>query len=129
MPHKECDLLEKGVKIPKWIVDESQVSEVEFTDPALDSLCKILKHNTLKFLKTFEECKTTIVNVLQADPRSVHFKRKCKQKVYWFHVDELNLCVRFEENVETQRYKAIVFEITLWEQTYEGDPDIINKKN
>ena len=126
--HKSCDL-EGSVSFAQWIVDESAVMDVMFTDGALDSLKTIVSgQKQLNFLKSFEECKVTITDVLKADPRSVHFKRKCQDKVYWFHIDELNIAVRFTLDEETKKQIATVFEITQWVETYDGDPDIIGKK-
>jgi len=100
--------------------------DVQFTDAAMEALKSILSTNTLKFLKgDFEETKKTITDILRADPRSVHFKRKCQDKIYWFHIDELNLAVKFDLQEATKKQVATVQNVTIWQETYDGDAEVM----
>jgi hypothetical protein len=90
---------EYNVKIPNWIQESPRIPilNVQFTKEAEEQLSSLI--SKLKFFNSLEKLKKAIVDVVIADPRSIHLKKKYgKELEYGFCIDCLNIIVKFEEN-------------------------------
>jgi len=67
---------EYNVKIPNWIQESPRIPilNVQFTKEAEEQLSSLI--SKLKFFNSLEKLKKAIVDVVIADPRSIHLKKK-----------------------------------------------------
>lgn len=87
--------------------EELSLSEVDgvlektFTQPVTDS--ELLHASNvciyqLDMLSSPEEAKQAISDILRADPRSVYRRNCCRDKLYSFSIDTMNVTCKFEES-------------------------------
>ncbi len=105
-----------NVKYASWI-EQSPVPPIEditFTDEALQQLQESCSNERfpLKFYTNWQEVRDAIIEILRLDPRSTYRRKKCQEKTYFFHIDELNISVDIKDH-ETGT-KAIIFKVEVW---------------
>ena len=62
----------------------------------------------LEMLSSPEEAKQAITDILRADPRSVYRRNCCRDKLYAFSIDTMNVTCKFEElTVEVLRVEPV----------------------
>jgi tRNA-Thr(GGU) m(6)t(6)A37 methyltransferase TsaA len=106
-----------NVRIASWI-EQSPVPPIEdivFTDEALKQLqeCCANKRFPLKFYSNWQEVRDAIIEILKLDPRSTYRRKKCQDKIYYFHIDELNIAVDIKDH--DTGTKAIVNKVEVWQ--------------
>ncbi|KAL0490813.1 Nef-associated protein [Acrasis kona] len=113
------DVTPPNVSYPSWIEQPpvSPIEDITFTEQAIKQLeecCNDAKH-PLKFYKDWHDVRDAILEVLRLDPRSTYRRKKCQDKIYYFHIDELNVSVDIKDDVETNKTKAIVTKVEIWQ--------------
>lgn len=97
--------------LPKWVLgSEVPESGVEFTQRSLKDLAKFHSIETheeesknekclycFNYLNNFDQAKQAIVNLLQADPRSVYRRQKCLDRLYYFIIDSMHITCWFDD--------------------------------
>lgn len=83
------------VIVPDWIESQAPVTNVDFTPRALKDLNEVELNGKLK---THEDLKTAITEVLQEDPRSNYRRDKCTDRLYFFNVDGVKVTCWFDED-------------------------------
>lgn len=103
---EEMMIDDENIEFPSWI-EESQGLIVSFTPRACQDLEKM---PALQSLKSKQDLKEAIVNVLQEDPRSNYRKDKCLDRLYFFNVDQVKITCWFDDNnlAEVLRIKSLL---------------------
>lgn len=83
------------------LIEVDGVLEKTFTQPVTDS--ELLHASNvciyqLDMLSSPEEAKQAISDILRADPRSVYRRNCCRDKLYSFSIDTMNVTCKFEES-------------------------------
>ena len=89
------------VKVPDWITNRSSSLTVLFTERALKDLKKFSRNSfefPLEHLNSWTELKSSVSEILGADPRSVYRRDKCGDKLYYLSVDLAHFTVWFDED-------------------------------
>ncbi|KAL9644503.1 hypothetical protein ABK040_009367 [Willaertia magna] len=125
-------------KEASWIDNDPVVSSIdiiEFTEEAETQLIECIKELDLEQkygYKDWIEIKSAIEQMLKLDPRSIYRRKKCEDKVYWFHFDDLNLSttikkeIRDNDGIEIQF--ATVFKCEIWSKLISSLPEEEQKK-
>lgn len=115
-----------NARVPEWVHrSSSDVVCVEWSERALAQLRQWVQSGALKLFDAdeSEQVRQLVDQVLLEDPRSVYRRRKCGPDPYWFHVDDLNIEVRFvpldDSQSVTRDYrgvavKAVVQGMDIW---------------
>ena len=83
-----------GPRVAPWLATMPTPDlKVEFT-PEADAQLEALAPS-LRLLKTAERARAALIEILQADPRSVHWRQNRADLEYGFSLDTLNAVVRF----------------------------------
>jgi len=92
----------KDLRYPEWCVPAAQpLLEVRLTEDAEAQLSAIAReHKKPRVLASWDHVRDAIVQVLQADPRSVYRKESCAGQVYPFFVDAIEVQVEFCDDGE-----------------------------
>ena len=103
---------EETVKVPEWITTKSSSLQVLFTPRAMADLAKFSKDSAefpLAHLETWQDLKSSVTEILSADPRSVYRKDKCGDKLYYVTVDLAHFTVWFDEDnvAEVLKVKSV----------------------
>lgn len=118
--HPKNELCEKGpatdeANFASWIQKPPyQKLVVKFTPSAEEQLGRFSpaaeeEQFRLKFIKSKDEARTAITNILEADPRSSYRRQKCVDRLYFFMVDVLHVTCWFNDDehvAEVVRIKA-----------------------
>ncbi|EFC47747.1 predicted protein [Naegleria gruberi] len=105
-------------KEPEWIdLDPvvGHINSVEFTEEAITQIkeCSIELDIEKQFgYKNWIDVREAIEQMLILDPRSIYRRKKCEDKVYWFHFDDLNLSTTIK--TEGDKTVATVFKCEIW---------------
>lgn len=94
IPQNIENSVHEEVKIPDWI--DNPGLEVNFTPRSLKDLQKVSKNGKLK---TTEDLKEAIENVLKEDPRSNYRREKCSDRLYFFDVDNVKVTCWFDDDL------------------------------
>ena len=92
----------KDLRYPEWCVPAAQpLLKVHLTEDAEAQLAAIARqHKKPRVLASWDHVRDAIVQVLQADPRSIYRKESCVGQVYPFFVDALEVQVEFCDDGE-----------------------------
>lgn len=108
------DTISNDECLPKWVLgSEVPESGVEFTHRSLKDLAKFHSIQTheeelknekclycFNYLNNTDEAKQAIMNLLQADPRSVYRRQKCLDRLYYFIIDSMHITCWFDDELK-----------------------------
>ena len=99
----------KELRYPEWCVPAAQpLLRVVFSPEAEAQLTAIQqKHKAPRVLESWAHVRNAIVQVLQADPRSVYRKGACAGETYPFFVDALDVRVIFDDDCQQARVLSL----------------------
>ena len=99
----------QATSVPQDWVNGSVVSDisVDFTSRSLVQLSKFHPPSfhepsdcecdyCFRLFQSQQECKQAIVNLLEADPRSVYRRNKCVDRLYFFTIDSIHITAWFD---------------------------------
>ena len=83
------------VRCPKWATPNVGTAlGVEFSGDAMEALSDMRAQGlALRALRGWGDVVDTVIQVVQADPRSTYRKDKCANEVYAFYLDNLDVTV------------------------------------
>ncbi len=93
----------RGTSVADWISQPPiQHLKVRFTTTAVSQLHNFKQNSldplfSLTFLKSPEDAKKAITDILEADPRSTYRRKKCIDRLYFFILDTLHITVWFDD--------------------------------
>ena len=107
-------------KEPEWIDSDPIVGHIErvvFTEEALQEIQRCSEELDLATqfgYKDWTEVRVAIEQMLILDPRSIYRRKKCEDKTYWFHFDDLNISATIKRSDDDKETVATVFKCEIW---------------
>lgn len=80
----------------KLIVNFTPEAECQIEEFGPSHSCRQKK---LTYLKSSGDLRKSIVNILEADPRSAYRRKKCADRLYYFSIDSAHVTCWFDQNV------------------------------
>ena len=106
--YSNYSLLISGVNVASWLtVPPVKPLAVQFTSQADENLQQFFPGESnvvstkyqLQLLKSNQEARSVIHDIIASDPRSTYRRNKCSNEIYHFTIDILNVSCRFEDDV------------------------------
>jgi tRNA-Thr(GGU) m(6)t(6)A37 methyltransferase TsaA len=134
------------VKVPSWVTQSpvKPIDNIIFTAEAINQLKELIngENKRLKFYNDWREARLAIEQVLYLDPRSIYRRKKCADQTYWFHLDGMNISVKFDDPnfeqldstiiMDNISITATIFKIEMWSELLDSmgihDEDTRNRK-
>lgn len=87
------------VRVPAWVGNPEDDLSVIFSNRAETSLANI-DVSGLRFLRSREELRSAIVDVLSTDPRSVYRKTRCSDRMYFTTLDGVHVTAWYDPDID-----------------------------
>ena len=105
------DIHDDPVKVPQWIGDPKDNLSVIFSSRAEAQLNNI-DMSKLQWLKSREELKHAIADILSTDPRSVYRKTKCSDRMYFTSLDGVHVTAWYDPDIDGMEVIKVKQELT-----------------
>ena len=105
------DIDDDTVKVPQWIGDPKDNLSVIFSSRAESQLTNI-DVSKLQWLKSKDELKHAIADILSTDPRSVYQKTKCSDRMYFTSLDGVHVTAWYDPDIDGMEVIKVKQEIS-----------------
>ena len=88
-----------SVRVPTWIGNPEDNLSVIFSNRAEASLARI-DESRLTLLRSREELRSAVEDVLSTDPRSVYRKTRCSDRMYFTSLDGVHVTAWYDPDID-----------------------------